>query len=264
MDTHPHTGASDVPGEFAGRVALVTGGGSGIGRAAALAFARAGVAAVVVAGRRAQAVEDVAALIRKAGTDSLAIQADVARPGDVDRLIDAAVARFGRLDIAFNNAGVQEVRTPLADQDDTTFTTVFDTNVRAVFHCMRAEIRVMLAGGHDGVIINNASVSGIRNPNPGLSLYSASKAAVISLTRSAAMEYAARGIRINAVSPGRVVTDMMLRSGIADMDQVAAALPLKRMGRPEEVAGAVLWLASSASSFVVGHVLCADGGFLAQ
>lgn len=253
-----------APTEFAGRVALVTGGGSGIGRAAALAFARAGVAAVVIAGRRAKVADEAAAAVRELGAESLTVQADIASSGEADRLVTAAIDRFGRLDIAFNNAGFQEARTPLADQDDATFTTVFDTNVRAVFHCMRAEIRAMLAGGDGGVIINNASVSGIRNPNAGLSLYSASKAAVISLTRSAAMEYAAQGVRINAVSPGRVVTDMMLRSGIADMDQVAAGLPLKRMGQPEEVANVVLWLASNASSFVVGHVLCADGGFLAQ
>lgn len=264
MDSGSLPDRSAAPTGFAGRVALVTGGGSGIGRAAALAFARAGVAAVVIAGRRAEAAQGAAASVREAGAESLAIQADVARPDEVDRLMAAIIERFGRLDIAFNNAGFQEARTHLADQDDATFTTVFDTNVRAVFQCMRAEIQAMLAGGVGGVIINNASVSGTRNPNAGLSLYAASKAAVISLTRSAAMEYAAQGIRINAVSPGRVVTDMMLRSGIADMDQVAAGLPLKRMGQPDEVANAVLWLASNASSFVVGHVLCADGGFLAQ
>jgi NAD(P)-dependent dehydrogenase (short-subunit alcohol dehydrogenase family) len=155
-------------------------------------------------------------------------------------------------------------RTKLAGQDDAAFSRVFDTNVRSVFHGMRLEIAAMLANGKGGTIVNNASVSGTRNPNVGLSLYSASKAAVISLTRSAAMEYAAQGIRINAVSPGRVVTDMMLRSGIADMSEVAAGLPLKRMGQPEEVANAVVWLASDASSFVVGHILSTDGGFLAQ
>jgi len=250
--------------DFAGRVALVTGGGSGIGLATAVALARAGVAAVVITGRRVDAASAAAEEVRGAGADCLVIQADIANPSEAERVLGSTVERFGRLDIAFNNAGFQERRTNLADQDDATFTTVFDTNVRAVFHCMRLEIRAMLAGGAGGVIINNASVSGTRNPNAGLSLYSASKAAVISLTRSAAMEYAARGIRINAVSPGRVVTDMMLRSGIADLSQVAAGLPLKRMGQPNEVANAVLWLASNASSFVVGHVLCVDGGFLAQ
>jgi NAD(P)-dependent dehydrogenase (short-subunit alcohol dehydrogenase family) len=243
-----------------GRVALVTGGGTGIGRATAVALAQAGAAAVVIAG----ATEAAAALVRDAGAENLVVEADVARPEDIEPTVRCVVERFGRLDIAFNNAGFQEPRTNLAEQDDTTFTKVFDTNVRAVFHGMRLEIQAMLAGGNPGVIINNASVSGTRNPNTGLSLYAASKAAVISLTRSAAMEYAAQGIRINAVSPGRVVTDMMLRSGIADMGQVAAGLPLKRMGRPEEVASAVVWLASDESSFVVGHVLSADGGFLAQ
>jgi NAD(P)-dependent dehydrogenase (short-subunit alcohol dehydrogenase family) len=248
---------------FQDRVALVTGGGTGIGRATALALATAG-AAVVVVGRRAEPVEAVAADVRAAGVEGLAIVADIANPAEIERVVAAVVERFGRLDIAFNNAGYQEPRTKLAEQDDATFSRVFDTNVRSVFHCMRLEIAAMLATGRGGVIVNNASVSGTRNPNVGLSLYSASKAAVISLTRSAAMEYAAQGIRINAVSPGRVVTDMMLRSGIADMSEVAAGLPIKRMGQPEEVANAVLWLASDASSFVVGHVLSTDGGFLAQ
>jgi NAD(P)-dependent dehydrogenase (short-subunit alcohol dehydrogenase family) len=128
---------------------------------------------------------------------------------------------------------------------------------------MQHEIRHMLEAG-GGVIVNNASVSGTRNPNPGLALYSASKAAVISLTRSAAMEYGPRNIRVNAVSPGRVRTAMMLASGIADMSEVARGLPLGRLGRPEEVAEAVVWLASAASGFVTGHVLAVDGGFLAQ
>jgi NAD(P)-dependent dehydrogenase (short-subunit alcohol dehydrogenase family) len=249
---------------FQDRVALVTGGGTGIGRATALALAKAGVAAVVVSGRRAEPIEGVAAEIVAAGGRALALAADIAKPPDVERLVRAVVDRFGRLDIAVNNAGYQEPRAPLAAQDDETFSRVFDTNVRSVFQCMRAEIAAMLAGGRGGVIVNNASVSGTRNPNPGLSLYSASKAAVISLTRSAAMEYAPQGIRINAVSPGRVVTDMMLRSGIADMSAVAAGLPLRRMGQPEEVANAVVWLASDAASFVVGHILATDGGFLAQ
>lgn len=128
----------------------------------------------------------------------------------------------------------------------------------------------LVTGGGSGIgraaacIVINASVSGVRNPNPGLSLYSASKAAVISLMRSVAMEAAPRGVRINAIAPGRVVTDMMLRSGVGDMSAVAAGLPLRRMGKPEEVAEAVVWLASDAASYVVGHMLAADGGFLAS
>jgi len=139
---------------------------------------------------------------------------------------------------------------------------VFGANVRSIFFCLKHQVRAMDSQG-GGCIVNNASVSGIRNPNPGLALYCASKAAVISLTRSAAMECAPRGIRINAIAPGRVTTDMMLRSGIGDMGAVAAGLPLRRLGEPEEVAEAVLWLTSSEASFVVGHILAIDGGFLA-
>jgi NAD(P)-dependent dehydrogenase (short-subunit alcohol dehydrogenase family) len=245
------------------RIALVTGGGTGIGRATAIALARAGAAAVVVAGRRVEPLEAVVEEVRAAGAEGVALVCDVARPDEVEQLVRTVVERFGRLDIAFNNAGYQEPRAPLAEQDDATYARVFDVNVRALFHCLRAELAAMLPA-KKGVIVNNASVSGSRNPNPGLSLYSASKAAAIALTRSAAMEYAPQGIRINAVSPGRVVTDMMLRSGIADMSAVAAGLPLRRMGQPEEVANAVVWLASDAASFVVGHVLATDGGFLAQ
>ena len=139
-------------------------------------------------------------------------------------------------------------------------TAVFDTNVRALFLCLRHQLPAMLAQGRGSIVVN-ASVSGVRNPNPGFSLYSASKAAAISLTRSAAMENAPRGIRINAIAPGRVVTDMMLRAGVGDVATVSAGLPLRRMGSPEEVAEAVVWLSSDASSYVVGHVLAADGDF---
>ena len=139
---------------------------------------------------------------------------------------------------------------------------MLDTNVRSVYLSLQRQIRIMVEQG-GGAIVVNTSVSGLRNPNPGLALYSASKAALVSLTRSAAMEYAEKGVRINAVAPGRVVTDMMLASKIMDMGAVAAGLPLRRMGQPEEVAEAVVWLASDASSFVVGHVLCTDGGFMA-
>lgn len=242
------------------KVCLVTGGGTGIGRAAALRLARAGPAAVVITGRRKDALNSVALEMR--GAECVAIQADVTRESEVAAVISEIVRRFGRLDAAFNNAGYQERRAPLADQDDAVFGRVFDTNVRALFYCLRHELPAMLASG-GGAIVNNTSVSGVRNPNPGLSLYSASKAAAISLTRSAALEYAPLGVRINAVAPGRVVTDMMLASGIADMAQVASGLPLRRMGQPEEVAEAVAWLLSDAASYVVGHVLCADGGFLA-
>jgi NAD(P)-dependent dehydrogenase (short-subunit alcohol dehydrogenase family) len=244
------------------KVCLVTGGGSGIGRAAARKMAEEGAMAVVIAGRREAEIEAAAAECRTLGAQALALRTDVTREEDVERLVRTAVERYGRLDVAFNNAGFQERRAPIEQQADTVYDEVFDANVRSVFLCLRHQLPVMLARGQGRVVVN-ASVSGIRNPNPGLSLYSASKAAVISLMRSAAMEVAPRGVRINAIAPGRVVTDMMLRSGVGDMSAVAAGLPLRRMGKPEEVAEAVVWLLSDAASYVVGHVLAADGGFLA-
>jgi NAD(P)-dependent dehydrogenase (short-subunit alcohol dehydrogenase family) len=205
-------------------------------------------------------------LLRKrsgAGRAGPGDQADVTREDDVERLVRTAVERHGRLDAAFNNAGFQERRAPLEEQGSAVYDEVFDTNVRSIFLCLRHQLPVMFAR-KAGRIVVNTSVSGLRNPNAGLSLYSASKAATISLMRSAAMEAAPRGVGINAIAPGRVVTDMMLRSGIADMSSVAAGLPLRRMGKPEEVAEAVVWLLSDAASYVVGHVLAADGGFLAS
>jgi NAD(P)-dependent dehydrogenase (short-subunit alcohol dehydrogenase family) len=246
-----------------GRICLVTGGGTGIGRATALRLAAEGARAVIVAGRREAELEASAAQCRELGAEALAVRTDVTREDEVEHLVATVRNRYGGLDAAFNNAGFQERRAPLEQQVSSVYDDVFDTNVRSVFLCLRAELPLMFAQGQGRIVIN-ASVSGVRNPNAGLSLYSASKAAVISLVRSAAMEAAPRGVRINAISPGRVVTDMMLRSGVGDIASVAAGLPLKRMGQPEEVAEAVVWLLSDASSYVVGHVLAADGGFLAS
>ncbi|WP_422002476.1 SDR family NAD(P)-dependent oxidoreductase [Reyranella sp.] len=247
--------------DFEGKVVLVTGGATGIGRAAALAFARRG-ATVVIAGRRRAEGEAAVAALAETGAAARFVPTDVTRPDEIERLHRTILSDLGHLDVAFNNAGYQEPRAPIAEQDAGLYERVFDTNVRSVYLCLQHQIRHMAERG-SGAIVVNASVSGLRNPNPGLALYSASKAAVISLMRSAAMEYAERGVRINAVAPGRVVTDMMLASKIMDMSAVAAGLPLRRMGQPEEVAEAVAWLASDAASFVVGHVLCTDGGFMA-
>ncbi len=258
-------GPTPVPapaGRLRGRVCLVTGATSGIGRATALRMALEGASAVVVTGRRQQLGQALADDLQRLGTEGLFLACDVTRDADLAGVIERIMARFGRLDAAFNNAGFQERRAPLTEQTDAVYAQVFDTNVRAIFHAMRHEIPALLASG-SGTIVNNTSVSGVRNPNPGLALYGASKAAVIALTRAAAMEYASSGIRINAIAPGRVVTDMMLSSGIADMRTVAAGLPLKRMGHPEEVAAAVVWLMSGEAGYVVGHVLATDGGFLA-
>ncbi len=247
---------------LAGRTAVVTGGGSGIGRAAALALARNG-ATVVVGGRRPEPLHLVAEEIVAGGGQAVVQVVDVNEQASTGRLIETALQEFGTFDIAFNNAGYQERRSPIAEQADEAFDPVFDTNVRAVWRAMRYQIRHMTSHG-GGVIINNGSVSGLRNPNPGLALYSASKAALISLTKSAALECTSQGVRVNMVSPARVVTDMMLSSGIGDMESVAAGLPLGRMGNPVEIANAVVWLASDASSYLVGHNLVVDGGFLAQ
>lgn len=251
--------------EFAGTRVLITGGTSGIGRAAALAFAAAG-ASVIVAGRNRERGLEVEAEARLHGGESHFLPCDLSEAGAADALVGEAAARLGGLDIAFNNAGYQERRKALAEQPDDVFDRVFAVNVKALFQAMKAEVKVMLPRDCDAgsaVIVNNASVSGLRNANPGFALYSASKAAVISLTRSAAMEYASQGLRINAISPGRIVTPMMLGSGVADPETIAQSLPIKRMGQPEEVADALLWLASDAASFVIGQNLCVDGGFLA-
>ncbi|MDF0498335.1 SDR family NAD(P)-dependent oxidoreductase [Bradyrhizobium yuanmingense] len=256
-------GALPTCQRMSGKVCLVTGGGSGIGRATALRMAAEGAAAVIVAGRREAEIEATAAACRELGTEAIALKTDITKDDEVARLVATAVGRCGRLDVAFNNAGFQERRAPLEQQATEIYDSVFDTNVRALFLCLRHQLPAMLAQGR-GCIVVNTSVSGVRNPNPGFSLYSASKAAAISLTRSAAMENAPRGIRINAIAPGRVVTDMMLRAGVGDVATVSAGLPLRRMGSPEEVAEAVVWLSSDASSYVVGHVLAADGGFLAS
>jgi len=256
------SGAVPAGRRMTGKVCLVTGGGSGIGRATALRMAAEGAQAILIAGRREAEIEASATACREFGADAIAVKADIRREGDVQRLIKAAPERHGRLDAAFNNAGFQERRAPLEQQGPDVYDDVFDTNVRALFFCLRHQLPAMLAQGRGSIVVN-ASVSGVRNPNPGFSLYSASKAAAISLTRSAAMENAPRGIRINAIAPGRVVTDMMLSAGVGDVATVAAGLPLRRMGSPDEVAEAVVWLLSDASSYVVGHVLAADGGFLA-
>jgi NAD(P)-dependent dehydrogenase (short-subunit alcohol dehydrogenase family) len=225
-------------------------------------MAQEGAAAVVIAGRRETEGQSVADDCGRLGAKALFVRTDVTDETEVAGLVRAVMDKFGRLDVAFNNAGYQERRAPIEQQTSEVYNTVFDANVRSVFLCLKHQIPAMEAHG-GGRIVINASVSGLRNPNPGLALYSASKAAVISLMRSAAMECGPRGIRINAVAPGRVVTDMMLASGIADMSAVAAGLPIRRMGQPHEVAEAVVWLASDDAGYIVGHVLAADGGFSA-
>ena len=252
--------------EFKGRVALVTGAGSGIGQAAAIAFASHG-ARVVVADLDPEAGEASVRDIRQAGGEASFVRTDVSDAAQVTRLIDEAVQRYGRLDVAFNNAGVTQSSQPLADQPDGAYDHVFDVSARGLWLCMRAEIRQMLKQG-GGSIVNMGSMSSVVGI-AGLTTYTASKHAVLGLTRGAALDYAKQGIRINAVGPGTIDTPMIerfieLAGTDSVMEPIRAAHPVGRTGRASEVAEAVLWLASDASSFVVGHMLMVDGGYSVQ
>lgn len=245
---------------YRGKVVLVTGGGSGIGRATAGAFAREG-ATVVVSGRRAGPLDETVRQIQDEGGQASAIVADVSRAADVARLVSTTVRRHGGLHIAFNNAGILEAG-PLADMDQDAWDRQLAVNLTGVFLAMKHEISHMRVNG-GGVIVNTASNIGAHLRMPFLGGYAATKAAVSALTRAAAREYIADGIRINAISPGPIETSMSLRPGetAADRDlRLSSALPVGRAGTPREAAAAVLWLASAESGFTVGHDLVLDGG----
>jgi NAD(P)-dependent dehydrogenase (short-subunit alcohol dehydrogenase family) len=247
-------------GTFSGKVALVTGGTSGIGKATAMAFARAG-ARVVLTGRREKEGAQVAAEIKKAGGDAAYIRADVAKDADVKAMVDFTVERFGQLNIAFNNAGV-EWKGPLDQATEAEYRRVFDVNVWGVLNSMRHEIPAMLKNG--GAIVNNSSVAG----HVGLgevSIYIASKHAVEGLTKSVALEFARQNIRVNAVAPGVIATEMFDRfAGDELRDQIDSMIPVGRKGISEEIAAAVLYLCSDAAKFTTGTSLVVDGGWIAQ
>src|SRR5437588_10434481 len=247
--------------EFEGKVLLVTGGGSGSGRATALAFAREG-AQVVIGNRNVERGEETVSMIREAGGTASFQRTDVVVAAEVEALVEHAVKRCGRVDVAFNNAGIEgDVKPTLIDHTEANFDAVMGVNVKGVWLSMKYEIpRILEQGG--GAIVNCSSVAGLIG-FPGIGIYIASKHAVIGLTKTAALEFSGKGIRINAVNPAVIDTEMVdrLADGLSmTKDDLATLHPIGRIGRVEEVAEAVLWLCSSESSFVTGHSLIVDGG----
>lgn len=246
-----------------GKVALITGGGAGIGKAAALAFATAGIA-VAIASRTEATGEAVAHAIRKSGGSAIWIETDVTQAAAVEAMVAQTVATFGRLDYAFNNAGSGGRGGWLAEIAEEDWDRTVDGYLKSVFLCMKYEIPAMLASG-GGAIVNNSSVDGKR-AFPWDPVYSAAKHGVLGLTKSAAVQYASQGVRINAVCPGWIRTppvEEMLRNDPQSEGAMLQHQPIGRLGRAEEVAQAVLWLCSDAASFVTGAALDVDGGYLA-
>lgn len=251
-----------MSGQLAKKGILITGAASGIGKAAATACAREG-ARVVVADVSEAGGREVVEKLRANGAEAHFVRADVTRAADVKALVERSVALLGRLDCAFNNAGIEGAVTAIVDYPEDTFARVLDVNVMGVYRCLREELPVMVRQG-GGAIVNTASVAGLIGAG-GLSAYIASKHAVLGLTKVAALENAKLKVRVNAVCPGVIQTPMLdrLASGAAGfVEGVAAATPMGRVGTPEEIAEAVVWLLSDAASFVTGHGLTVDGGFV--
>jgi NAD(P)-dependent dehydrogenase (short-subunit alcohol dehydrogenase family) len=249
--------------ELHNKVALITGGTTGIGRDTAILFAKNG-ANVVVSGRRETEGNETISLVRAAGGDGLFVKSDVSKSADVQSLIQKTIEKFGRLDIAFNNAGIEGNWKPTIEQSEEDWDSVIDINLKGTWLCLKFEIQQMLNQDSGGAIVNMSSVAGLMG-SAGAGIYIASKHGVIGLTRTVALEYAAKGIRVNAVCPAVIETAMAERIfGHPEVNKrVLAMHPLGRFGKPAEIAEAVLWLCSAKSSFMTGHYIVLDGGMLA-
>jgi NAD(P)-dependent dehydrogenase (short-subunit alcohol dehydrogenase family) len=254
-----------MSGAFDGKVALVTGAAGGMGRATAQAFGAAG-AHVIAADIAAEGGEETAEQIRRSGGKAVFVRTDVSQARDVEAAVAAAVETFGGLDCAVNAAAIETETTLIADCDEATFDKLVAVNLKSIFLCLKHEIRAMLERG-GGAIVNIASTNSFR-PLPKQAVYTATKHGVVGLTKTAAIEYAGSGIRINAVAPGAIDTPMlrgaMAARGSRESDVLARLSLIGRFGQPAEIANAVLWLCSDAATYTMGHVLAVDGGYLAR
>lgn len=246
-----------------GKVALVIGGSTGIGQATAVAFAQAG-AKVVIASRGKDRGRETEDLVKQTGVEGLFIETDVSNDSSVRALIDQTVEKFGRIDAAFNNAGIEGKVAPIAETTESDFDAIIGTNLKGVYLGLKYQIQQMLKQG-GGAIVNNSSIGGLVG-FPNTAIYCASKHGVIGLTKTAALELAKSKIRVNAIAPGAVETGLLNRmSGGEEAAQgVAGAIPMGRISSPEEIAGTVLWLCSDEASYITGHTLVIDGGFTVQ
>ncbi|WP_161888287.1 SDR family oxidoreductase [Pontibacter russatus] len=248
--------------QFEGKVAIVTGGSFGIGKATAVMFAQRGAKVAVVDWK--EGMETVNA-IKSTGGEAIFIKCDVSKPAEVQVMVEQTTSTFGRLDYAFNNAGIEGASAPTHEVTEENFDKVIGVNVKGVWLCMKYEIPHMLRQGK-GAIVNCSSIAGVIG-FPGIPIYTASKHAVIGLTKAASLEYATQGIRVNAVCPGAIQTamiDRFIEKNNTTKEAMVAGEPIGRFGAPEEIAEAAIWLCSDASSFTTGHALLADGGWVAR
>ena len=248
-----------------GSVVIITGGAAGIGKAAAIAFAENG-ARIALSDVKKDRGEEVAQLIEKRGGKTIFVAGDTSKASDVEKLVGAAVRAFGRIDCAFNNAGIEGKLGSTVDCTEENFDRTIAVNLKGIWLCMRQEIQQMMKQGNGGAIVNTSSVAGLVG-FPNLPAYVASKHGVLGLTKTAALEYAKAGIRVNAICPGVIHTEMIDRLTGKDAKaekQFTDLEPVGRMGTPEEIAAAAVWLCSKSASFVTGHSMAVDGGFVAQ